>query len=180
MRERKLTPEQIIEELRPKLNAIPGVRTYLTESAADPHRRAADAAAVYQYTLQAQDLNELYRVASEFEKRMKEVPGLFDVNSDLQIASPTVKVDIDRDHASAMGVTADKIEDALYDALTASGRCPISTRRPTTIRCCWSCCRTIQLDPGGAASAVCALGHGQAGAAGRGDQAARPPWARWR
>ncbi len=69
---------------------------------------------MYQYTLQAQDLNELYRAAGEFEKRMKEVPGLFDVNSDLQIASPEVKVDIDRDRASAMGVTADKIEDALY------------------------------------------------------------------
>ena len=47
---------------------------------------------------------------------MRELPGLFDVNSDLQIASPTVKVDIDRDHASTMGVTADKIENALYDA----------------------------------------------------------------
>ena len=71
---------------------------------------------VYQYTLQAQDLDELYHAAGVFEKRMKEVPGLFDVNSDLQIASPEVKVDIDRDRASAMGVTADKIENALYDA----------------------------------------------------------------
>jgi hydrophobic/amphiphilic exporter-1 (mainly G- bacteria), HAE1 family len=113
--QRKLTPEQIIEELRPKLNVIPGVRTYLQNP---PLIRVGgqQTRTVYQYTLQAQDLDELYRVAGVFEKRMKEVPGLFDVNSDLQIASPTVKVDIDRDHASTMGVTADKIEDALYDA----------------------------------------------------------------
>jgi HAE1 family hydrophobic/amphiphilic exporter-1 len=113
--ERTLTPEQIIEELRPKLDQIPGIRTYLQNP---PLIRVGgqQTRTVYQYTLQAQDLDELYSVAGVFEKRMKEVPGLFDVNSDLQIASPTVKVDIDRDHASTMGVTADKIENALYDA----------------------------------------------------------------
>jgi hydrophobic/amphiphilic exporter-1 (mainly G- bacteria), HAE1 family len=113
--DRKLTPEQIIEELRPKLNVIPGIRTYLQNP---PLIRVGgqQTRTVYQYTLQAQDLDELYHAAGVFEKRMKEVPGLFDVNSDLQIASPTVKVDIDRDHASTMGVTADKIENALYDA----------------------------------------------------------------
>jgi HAE1 family hydrophobic/amphiphilic exporter-1 len=113
--ERTLTPEQIIEELRPKLDHIPGIRTYLQNP---PLIRVGgqQTRTVYQYTLQAQDLDELYSVAGVFEKRMKEVPGLFDVNSDLQIASPTVKVDIDRDHASTMGVTADKIENALYDA----------------------------------------------------------------
>ncbi len=113
--QRKLTPEQIIEELRPKLNGIPGIRTYLQNP---PLIRVGgqQTRTVYQYTLQAQDLDELYKAAGVFEKRMREVPGLFDVNSDLQIASPTVKVDIDRDHASTMGVTADKIENALYDA----------------------------------------------------------------
>jgi hydrophobic/amphiphilic exporter-1 (mainly G- bacteria), HAE1 family len=113
--ERKLTPEQIIEELRPKLDRIPGIRTYLQNP---PLIRVGgqQTRTVYQYTLQAQDLDELYHAAGIFEKRMKEMPGLFDVNSDLQIASPTVKVDIDRDHASTMGVTADKIENALYDA----------------------------------------------------------------
>jgi hydrophobic/amphiphilic exporter-1 (mainly G- bacteria), HAE1 family len=112
---RKLTPEQIIEELRPKLNQIPGVRTYLQNP---PLIRVGgqQTRTVYQYTLQSQDLDELYRAAGTFEKRMKEIPGLFDVNSDLQIASPEVVVDIDRDHASSLGVTADQIEDALYDA----------------------------------------------------------------
>jgi HAE1 family hydrophobic/amphiphilic exporter-1 len=113
--QRKLTPEQIIEELRPKLNSIPGIRTYLQNP---PLIRVGgqQTRTVYQYTLQAQDLDELYRAAGSFEKRMKDIPGLFDVNSDLQISSPEVVVDIDRDHASSLGVTADQIEDALYDA----------------------------------------------------------------
>jgi HAE1 family hydrophobic/amphiphilic exporter-1 len=113
--QRKVTPEQIIEELRPKLNSIPGIRTYLQNP---PLIRVGgqQTRTVYQYTLQSQDLDELYHAAGVFEKRMKEIPGLFDVNSDLQIASPEVIVDIDRDHASSLGVTADQIEDALYDA----------------------------------------------------------------
>ncbi len=91
------------------------MRTYLTNP---PLIRIGgqQSRSLYQYTLQAQDLNELYQASEEFEKRLKEVPGLVDVNSDLQIASPEVIVDIDRDHASSLGVTADQIEDALYSA----------------------------------------------------------------
>ncbi len=113
--ERKLSPEQVIDELRPKLNSIPGARAYLQNP---PLIRIGgmQSRAVYQYTLQAQDLNELYRSAAAMEKRMRELPGLVDVNTDLQIASPQIIVDIDRDRASALGVTADQIERALFDA----------------------------------------------------------------
>src|SRR5213075_2759794 len=52
----------------------------------------------------------------EFEKRMRALPGLSDVNSDLQISSPMLTVDIDRDRASSLGVTGQQIENALYDA----------------------------------------------------------------
>ncbi len=113
--QRKLTPEQIIEELRPKLNAIPGIRTYLTNP---PLIRIGgqQSRSLYQYTLQAQDLGVLYGSAKDFEKRLRAIPQLIDVNSDLQITSPQVKVEIDRDRASVVGVTADQIEDALYSA----------------------------------------------------------------
>ena len=72
--QRKETPEQIIAELRPKLNRIPGVRTYLQNP---PLIRVGgqQTRTVYQYTLQAQDLDELYHAANAFEKRMREVPG---------------------------------------------------------------------------------------------------------
>jgi len=113
--ERKLTPEQVIDELRPKLDAVAGMRTYLTNP---PLVRIGgnQSRSLYQFTLQSPDLDALYRGTAEFEKRMRALPGLSDVNSDLQISSPMLNVDIDRDRASSLGVTEDQIENALYDA----------------------------------------------------------------
>jgi HAE1 family hydrophobic/amphiphilic exporter-1 len=115
---RRSTPEQIIERLRPKLNALPGIRTYLQNP---PLVRIGGfvSRSLYQYTLQGTNIGELYRSADAFEKRVETVPGLTDVNSDLQISSPQITVDINRDRASALGVTAGQIEDALYDAYGA-------------------------------------------------------------
>src|SRR5436190_1343325 len=113
--ERKLSPEQIIQELRPKLDAVAGMRTYLTNP---PLIRVGgnNSRSLYQFTLQSPDLDALYRGTAEFEKRMRALPGLSDVNSDLQISSPILTVDIDRDRASSLGVTEGQIENALYDA----------------------------------------------------------------
>jgi hydrophobic/amphiphilic exporter-1 (mainly G- bacteria), HAE1 family len=112
---RKEPPEQIIERLRPKLNAIPGVRSYLQNP---PLIRIGGfvSRSLYQYTLQGPDTDELYRASADFEKRMRSVPGITDVNSDLQISSPQVSIDIDRDRAAALSVTPDQIEQALYNA----------------------------------------------------------------
>ena len=113
--QRSSTPEQVITRLRPRLNALPGVRSYLTNP---PLVRIGGmmSRSLYQYTLQAPEIDTLYRSAADFEKRMREVPGLTDVSSDLQIASPEVTVNIDRDRASAMGITADDVERSLYSA----------------------------------------------------------------
>ena len=113
--QRTLTPEEVIEELRPKLAQIIGIRTYLQNP---PLIRIGgqQTRSLYQYTLRAQDLHELFRASADFEKGLRDVPGLTDVNSDLLIASPQVEVGIDRDRASSLGVTADQIEDALYSA----------------------------------------------------------------
>ena len=112
---RRSTPEEIIERLRPKLNAIPGIRTYLQNP---PLVRIGGfvSRSLYQYTLQGTNIAELYRSADAFEKRVQTMPGLTDVNSDLQISSPQITVDIDRDRASAIGVTASQVEEALFDA----------------------------------------------------------------
>jgi HAE1 family hydrophobic/amphiphilic exporter-1 len=111
---RKLTPEQVIEGLRPKLNAIPGIRTYLQNP---PLVRIGGqiSRSLYQYTLQGPEIDELYRSAQTFEGEMRQIPGVIDVNSDLQLASPMLNVDIDRERASALGVTADEVERALYN-----------------------------------------------------------------
>ncbi|MEI9812596.1 MAG: efflux RND transporter permease subunit [Acidobacteriota bacterium] len=113
--ERTATPEEIIEELRPKVNAIPGVRTFFQNP---PLIRIGgqQSRSLYQYTLQAQDLNELYKSSAALEKEFRDIPELIDVSSDLKISSPLVVVDINRDHAAAMGITADQIESALYNA----------------------------------------------------------------
>ena len=114
-KERKLTPEQIIDGLRPKLNALPAMRTFLTNP---PQVRIGgqQTRSLYQVTLQADDTAVLYPATAQFEQRLRSVPGIVDVNSDLQVRSPVLSVDIDRDHASALGVTEDQIESALNDA----------------------------------------------------------------
>jgi hydrophobic/amphiphilic exporter-1 (mainly G- bacteria), HAE1 family len=114
-KERKLTPEQIIDGFRPKLAAVTGMRTFLTNP---PLVRigANGARSLYQFTLQASDTTTLYSAAAAFERRLRTVQGIVDVNSDMQIASPILNVNIDRDRASALGVTEDQIENALNDA----------------------------------------------------------------
>jgi HAE1 family hydrophobic/amphiphilic exporter-1 len=71
---------------------------------------------LYQYTLQATDTTELYEWAPKLDEKLKTLPGLVDVTSDLQITQPQVTVAIDRNRASALGVSAQSIENTLYDA----------------------------------------------------------------
>ncbi|HEV3332251.1 MAG TPA: efflux RND transporter permease subunit [Bryobacteraceae bacterium] len=113
--ERKETPEQVIARLRPKMDQIPGIKVYLSNRPLITIG-GIQSKSNFQYTLQAPDLGELYRVAPDFEQKLRALPELTDVNSDLQNQNPTVTLDIDRDKASALGVTADQIESALYSA----------------------------------------------------------------
>jgi HAE1 family hydrophobic/amphiphilic exporter-1 len=113
--ERSLTPEAIIENLRPKLNALPSIKTYLQNP---PLIRLGGqiSKSLYQYTLQSPDLTQLYRVGADFEKQMRAIPGLVDVSSDLQLNNPEVTVKIDRDLASSLNISPDMIESALFSA----------------------------------------------------------------
>jgi len=113
--ERKESPEQIIARLRPKLDQIPGIKVYLSNRPLITIG-GIQSKSNFQYTLQAPDLGELYRVAADFERKVRALPELTDVNSDLQNDNPTVTLEIDRDKASALGITADQIESALYSA----------------------------------------------------------------
>ncbi len=104
--------EEIIADLRPKFAAVSGIRVYPQVL---PTIRIGGqlTKAVYQYTLQDADLQSLYHWAPLLYDRLRQLPGLQDVNTDLQITSPQIVVNIDRDKASALGVTADQIESAL-------------------------------------------------------------------
>jgi hydrophobic/amphiphilic exporter-1 (mainly G- bacteria), HAE1 family len=104
--------DRLIADLRPKLAEVPGIRVYPQVL---PTIRIGGqlTKAVYQYTLQDADLQELYHWAPLLFDRLRQLPGLQDVNTDLQITSPQIVIDIDRNKASALGVTADQIESAL-------------------------------------------------------------------
>ena len=115
--ERKQSVDEIIASLRPKLNQVPGVRVYLVNQppinlggAGGPSR------SLYQFTLQDTDTDELYHWAPIFEQKVREIPGIEDVSSDLQIKNPQVQVDMDRDKISALGLTVNQVETALYNA----------------------------------------------------------------
>ena len=107
--------DQVIQELRPKLAVVPGMTVFLRN---DPPIRIGDiqSKALYQFTLQGASTDTLFGAAQNFVAKMQALPGLQDVTSDLQIKNPQVNVVIDRDKASALGVTANQVEDALYSA----------------------------------------------------------------
>ena len=104
--------DAIIAQLRPELAAVEGIRVYPQIL---PTIRIGGqlTKALYQYTLQDTDLQELYHWAPVLLDRLRQLPALQDVNTDLQITSPQVMVTIDRDKASVLGVSADQIESAL-------------------------------------------------------------------
>jgi HAE1 family hydrophobic/amphiphilic exporter-1 len=121
--ERTLNIDQIMGELRPKLGVIPGVMTFLQNP--PPITISGQfTTSVYQMTLQSANLKEIYDWTPKLVDTMRQLPGFLDVNSDLQIRSPQLAVDIDRDRALALGVTPQQIQDALY---TAYGSRQIST-----------------------------------------------------
>jgi HAE1 family hydrophobic/amphiphilic exporter-1 len=113
--ERSLSADQIIDELRPKLSRVPGVRVFLSNPPAIRIGGIRSNSA-YQYTLQDPDTDELYRVAPLFEQALHTVDGLEDISSDLQIKTPQLDVLLDREQIAALGLTVDQVQNALNSA----------------------------------------------------------------
>ncbi len=115
-RDQRPSIDVIMNDLRKKLAVVPGLRAY---PQIPPAIRIGGqlTKALYQFTLTGSDLKELYTVAGAMEKKFRGLPDLLvDVNSDLQITSPQLRVDIQRDRAATLGITPAQIEDALYSA----------------------------------------------------------------
>ncbi len=114
-RSQRPSADEIVRELQPQLAAIPGIKTYLQ---VPPVIRIGgrNAKAQYQFTMQGADITALYDNAAKLEARLRTVPILQDVTTDLQIKNPQAQVSIDRDRAARLGVTVQQIEEALYDA----------------------------------------------------------------
>jgi HAE1 family hydrophobic/amphiphilic exporter-1 len=112
---RKLSASQIIAELRPKVNAIPGFNTFLTVPPAiriggRPSKSA------YDLTLSGPDTDDLYKQEQILEAEIAKLPGLADVTSDLQIKNPLVTIEFNRDRAASLGLNVSQVQSTLYDA----------------------------------------------------------------
>ncbi|MCI0607385.1 efflux RND transporter permease subunit [bacterium] len=113
--ERESSVDEVIQELRPELAKIPGMIVFLQNP--PPIRIGGQLSkSLYQFTLKSPDFGELYEHGPKLEAKIRQIPGLQDVTSDLLIKNPQVSVDIGRDKASSLGVTAEQVEDALYYA----------------------------------------------------------------
>jgi hydrophobic/amphiphilic exporter-1 (mainly G- bacteria), HAE1 family len=113
--ERHMTIDDVIRELQPKLDTVTGMRVFLQNPPAI-RIGGLSTKSLYQFTLSSPATDQLYKYAQMLEANMKTLPGLADVTSDLQIKNPQANVVVDRDKASALGVTPQQVEDALYSA----------------------------------------------------------------
>jgi HAE1 family hydrophobic/amphiphilic exporter-1 len=116
--ERKFSADEIIQQLRPKLAAVPGIKVYMQNP---PVIRIGGqiTAAQYQYTLQSTDLSELYQWTDTLLGKIRQLPGFIDVTSNLNNLSPVVALEIDRDKIATLGLSFSQVEDALQSAFSS-------------------------------------------------------------
>jgi HAE1 family hydrophobic/amphiphilic exporter-1 len=113
--QRRRSADRIARDLSRAVAGVPGVTVFIQNPPAIAIGGLASKS-LYQYTLQGTDAAALDRAAGTLEARLRALPILTDVTSDLLIESPQVTVDIDRDRAGQLGVSATEIENTLYDA----------------------------------------------------------------
>jgi len=114
-RDKRLSVDDIIKELRPKLAKVPGIVVYMQNPPAIQIGGRVSKS-LYQFAMQSSDITTLYPAALALVDSMRKSPLLQDVTSDLQLGNPQASVEIDRERASSLGVNAQQIEMALYNA----------------------------------------------------------------
>ncbi|MEI8140376.1 MAG: efflux RND transporter permease subunit [bacterium] len=117
-KDRRMTTDEVVQSLRSKLSGITGIRTYpVNPPLINIGGRSSKSQ--YQFTLSSTDTDELYRSADRLVERLRELNTLQDVSSDLQLKNPQMNVEINRDLASSLQITADQIETALFNAYSS-------------------------------------------------------------
>jgi HAE1 family hydrophobic/amphiphilic exporter-1 len=114
--ERTRSVDQIIADLRPQVAQVPGVRVFMVNQPPINLGGQQGPRSTYQFTLQDTDTAELYRAAPLLEEKMRQLPGIEDVNSDLRLNNPQIQLDLNRDRISSLGLTVNQVETALYNA----------------------------------------------------------------
>ena len=113
--ERKDSAQQVIARLRRATAAVPGINVFF-QPAQSINIGTTQTRAQYQFGMRSSDLNVLREYAPQMEARMRRIPTILDVNSDLQVRARSAMIDIDRDIASRLGVSVDQIRQLLYSA----------------------------------------------------------------
>ncbi|MEP6883370.1 MAG: efflux RND transporter permease subunit [Gammaproteobacteria bacterium] len=115
IKERKVSADQVLARLRPKLNRVAGVATFL-QSVQDVRGGGRSANAQYQWTLLGDDLTELQSWSQKLRLALQDMPEITDVDTDLQPGGLEADLIVDRDAASRLGLTEIQIDNALGDA----------------------------------------------------------------
>ena len=113
--ERKVSADEVIARLRPKLASVVGASLYL-QAIQDIRVGGRLSNALFQFTLQGDDLHELNRWAPRMLTKLQTLPAITDVSTDQQNRGLEASLAIDRDTAARLGITPRAIDDALYDA----------------------------------------------------------------
>ncbi len=113
--QRKISASDIIRRLQPNLAKVDGIMLYM-QPIQDLTVEDIVSRTEYQYSLEDPDPSELSRYAGQFVNKLKELPELADVASDLQTHGLAASLAIDRQTAMRVGITAQSIDNALYDS----------------------------------------------------------------
>ena len=105
----------VIQRLRESANVVTGIQIFF-QSIQNINIGGRLTKSQYQYTMQSNDTDELYRIAPEFRDKIAKIPGLQDVAIDLYIKNPQMTIEVDREKAAVYGVSVDQVRQELYNA----------------------------------------------------------------
>jgi HAE1 family hydrophobic/amphiphilic exporter-1 len=117
--QRQLSADEIIQKLTPQLRRLTGIQAFLRSPAAIPIG-GQQTNSTYQFTLQSLNLQDLRDAVPRLIDKVKTIPGLRSVDSDLQLRTPQIEVQIDHDKAAVLGITAAQIQRTLGNAYASS------------------------------------------------------------
>ena len=107
--------QKIIARLRQSANVVPGMQIFF-QPIQNINLGGRLNKSQYQYTLQSNDTEDLYRITPQLRDKIATIPGLLDVTTDLYVKNPQVTVEVDREKAAVYGVSIDQVRQELYNA----------------------------------------------------------------
>jgi len=114
-RDQRGSLRKVMGRLRREANGVPGIRIFF-QPIQNIRLGGRLSKSQYEYTLQSNDTEELYRVAPELRDKIAKLPGLLDVTTDLYLKNPQVTVEVDREKAAVYGVSIEQVRQELYNA----------------------------------------------------------------